>query len=56
MRQLSLKNDDSSLCYDFIIAHKISKIDKFCDFSSDIDYNSRTDVFRDTMILSQHKT
>ena len=25
---------------------KISKIDKFGDFSCDIDYNSRTDVFR----------
>ena len=27
------------------------KIDKFVDFSSDIDYNSRTDVFRDAISL-----
>ena len=26
---------------------KIFKIDKFGDFSCDIDYNSRTDIFRD---------
>ena len=25
-------------------------IDEFCDFSSDIDYNSKTDVFRDVII------
>ena len=30
---------------------KIFKIDKFCDFSSDIDYNSRTDIFRDAISL-----
>ena len=30
---------------------KILKIDKFCDFSCDIDYNSRTDVFRDVISL-----
>ena len=31
---------------------KISKIDKFCDFSCDIVYyNSRTDVFRDVISL-----
>ena len=48
MAQLSSKNDDSSLCYDVIITPhtKIKKIDKFSDFSCDIDYNSRTDVFR----------
>ena len=28
---------------------KISKIDKFGDFSSDIDYSSKTDVFRDVI-------
>ena len=28
---------------------KILKIDKFCDFSCDIDYNSRTEVFRDVI-------
>ena len=29
----------------------ILKIDKFGDFSCDIDYNSRTDVFRDVISL-----
>ena len=52
MMQLSSKNDDSSLCYDVI---KILQIDKFGVFSSDIDYNSRTDIFRDaiTLIINQ---
>ena len=35
-------------CYDVIITHK-KTTDKFDDFSSDIDYNSRTDVFRDVI-------
>ena len=43
---MSSKNDDSSFYYDVIITHKI---DKFSDFSCDIDYNSRTDVFRDVI-------
>ena len=30
---------------------KILKIDKFGEFSYDIDYNSRTDVFRDVISL-----
>ena len=30
---------------------KILKIDKFGDFSCDIDYNSRTDLFRDVINL-----
>ena len=30
---------------------KILKIDKFGNFSCDIDYNSRTDVFRDVISL-----
>ena len=30
---------------------KILKIDKFGDFSCDIDYDSRTDVFRDVLSL-----
>ena len=30
---------------------KIFKIDKFGDFLSDIDYNSRTDIFRDDIFL-----
>ena len=46
MIQLSSKNDDSSLCYDVIITHQ-----NFGDFSCDIDYNSRTDVFRDLISL-----
>ena len=33
---------------------KISKIDKFGDFWCDIDYNSKTDVFRDiSLIINQ---
>ena len=34
---------------------KILKFDKFGDFSCDIDYNSRTDVFRDgiSLIINQ---
>ena len=44
-----IKNDNSSLCYDLIIKHQ--KIDKFCNFSSDIDYNSNTDLFRDIIYL-----
>ena len=51
MMQLSSKNDDSSLCYDVIITHQNFKIDKFGDFSCDIDYNSRTYVFRDVISL-----
>ena len=35
---------------------KILKIDKFCDFSCDIDYNSRTDVFRDVISLIINKS
>ena len=31
---------------------KILKIDKFGDFSCDIDYHSRTDVFRDVIHLT----
>ena len=30
---------------------KILKIDKFADYSSDIDFNSKTDVFRDVIPL-----
>ena len=52
MMQLSSKNDDSSLCYDVIITHqKNFKIDKFGDFSSDIDHHSRTDIFRDAISI-----
>ena len=34
---------------------KIKKIDKFGDFSCDIDYNSRTEVFRDVISLIINK-
>ena len=51
MIQLSSKYDDSSLCYYLIITHQNFKIDKFGDFSCYIDYNSRTDVFRDAISL-----
>ena len=46
MMQLSSNNDDSSLCYDVINTHQILKFDKFGDFSSDIDYNSRRRILR----------
>ena len=45
MIQLSSKNYDSSLCI------KILKMDKFGHFSCDIDYNNRTDAFRDVISL-----
>ena len=37
----NIKNDASSFYYDVII-----KYQKFCDFASDIEYNSKTDAFR----------
>ena len=51
MMQLSSKNDCSSFCYDVIISHQILKNDKFGAFSSVIDYNIKTDVFRDAIYL-----
>ena len=46
------KNDDSSLCYDAITTHqKNLQIYKFDDFSSDIDFNSKTDIFSDVISL-----
>ena len=51
MMLLSSKNDNSSLCYESSLLIKILKIDKFGDFSCDIDYNSRTDVFRNVISL-----
>ena len=51
MVQLSLKNDDSSLCYDVITTHQNFKIDKFGDFSSDIDFKTKMDIFRDDISL-----
>ena len=50
MLQLSSKNGDSSLCYDVIII-KILKIDKFGDFSSEIDFKTKMDIFRDDISL-----
>ena len=37
--------------YDVIITDQILKIDKFDEFSSDIDFNSKTDTFRDVISL-----
>ena len=51
MIQQSSKKDESSLYYDVINAYQILKFDKFGDFSSDIDYNSRTDVFTEVISL-----
>ena len=51
MMQLSSKNDDSSLCYDVIITHQNFKIDKFGDFSSDFDFKTKMDIFRDDISL-----
>ena len=51
MMQLSSKNDDSSLCYDAIITHQNLKIDKFDDFSSEIDFKTKMDIFRDDISL-----
>ena len=52
MVQLSSKFDDSSLCYDVIITRiKIFKIDNFGVFSSDIDFKSKMDIFRDDISL-----
>ena len=53
--QLSSKNDDSKMMTHFVMTSslriKILKIDKFDYFSSDIDHNSRTDIFRDVISL-----
>ena len=52
MMQLSSKNHDSSICYDVIITHqKFLKIDKFGVFSSDIDFKTEMDIFRDDIYL-----
>ena len=48
---MQLSSNDSSLCYDVIITHQILKFEKFGDFSCDIDYNSRTDIFSDDISL-----
>ena len=51
MMQLSSKSDDSSFVMSSSLHIKNLKIDKFGDFSCDIDYNIRTDVFRDVISL-----
>ena len=51
MLRLSSKNDESSLVMTSSLHIKILKIDKFGDFSCDIDYHSRTNVFRDVISL-----
>ena len=48
MMQLSSKNDDSSLCYDVI---QNFNIEKFGDFSSDIDFKTKMDIFIDDISL-----
>ena len=47
MIQILSKNDHSVMTSSLRI--KILKIDKFGDFSCDIDYDSRTGVFRDVI-------
>ena len=53
MIQLSSKKDDLSLCYDVIIMNpkKVLKIDKFDDFSSDIDFSNKKDIIRNVYSL-----
>ena len=51
MIQLSSKNDESSFVMTSSLLIKNFKIDKFGDFSSHFDYNSRTDIFRDDISL-----
>ena len=51
MIQLSSKNDNSSFFYDVIITHQKLNIENLCDFSIDIDYSSKTDVFMDVIYL-----
>ena len=45
-----IKNDDHSVMTSSLHI-KLFKTDKFGDFSCDIDYNSRADVFRDVIYL-----
>ena len=49
--QLSSKYDDSSHYYNVIITQYKLKIDKLGDFSSDIDYNRKRNIFRDVIYL-----
>ena len=52
MKQLSSKNDGSSFCYDVIVmmTSTFLKLTNLMIFRVDIDYNSRTDVFRDVIL------
>ena len=52
MAYLSSKKDNSSPYYDVIIMHPNLKIERFCDFSSVVDYNSKTDAFSDVIHLT----
>ena len=56
MMQLSSKNETHHSVMTSSLRNKILKINKLCDFSCDIDYNSRTDVFRDviSLIINQY--
>ena len=47
MMQLSSKNDDASLCCDVIITHQNFKNGQIWCFSSDIDFKTKMDIFRD---------
>ena len=51
MMQLSSKMMSHHFVMTSSLLIKILKMDKFGDFSKDIDYNSRTDVFRDVISL-----
>ena len=51
MMQLSSKMMTHHFVMMLSLRIKNFKIDKFGDFSSDIDYHSRTDIFRDTISL-----
>ena len=55
MTQLSSKMMTHHFVMTSSLLIKILKIDKFVDFSCDIDYHSRTDVFRDVnhLIINQ---
>ena len=49
MMQLSSKMMTHHFVMTSLLLIKILKIDNFEDFSSDIDYNSRADLFRDVI-------
>ena len=51
MIQLSSKNVSHHFVMTSSLLIKILKIDKFCDFSSDIDFKTKMDIFRDDISL-----